>query len=276
MPKHVKALLAVTVLLIIGSAGCFLNPSDFFGGGGGPSITAVNPTPANPTIAIGAKQTFVANATLSNGTTTIEGESQTSWSSSDTTVATIDASGVATGLAVGKTTIKATVKSVSGTTVLTVIKSSRSIMSVRGSYRVLTVTFSGAEREFVFAGNALDDTISVSRVLASGGEERAGTFSSEPSRGPLWLAVDSSGRFLYVTNQESRDVSGYSIDPVTGRLSPVIGSPFPIDSAVEGPWAISVDPTGHFAEVTQLNSTEVRRYRIDPLIGTLSLDESSR
>ena len=97
--------------------------------------------------------------------------------------------------AVGKTTIKATVKSVSGTTVLTVTEAVLHIMSVRGSYRVLTVTFLGTGREFVFAGNALDDTISVSRVLASGGEEKAGTFSSEPSRGPLWLAVDLPGAF---------------------------------------------------------------------------------
>ena len=276
MPKHVKTLFAISVLLPIGLAGCFVNPLDFLGGGCGASITAVNPTPANPTITIGAKQTFVANATLSNGTTTIEDESHTTWSSSDTTVATIDASGVATGLAVGKTTIKATVKSVSGTTVLTITQPVLHDMSVRGSYRVLTVTFLRTGREFVFAGNALDDTISVSRVLASGGEEKAGTFSSEPSRGPLWLAVDSSGRFLYVTNQESRDVSGYSIDPVTGRLSPVIGSPFPISLVGKGPWAISVDLTDHFAEVAELKSTGVLRYQIDPLTGTLSVDESLR
>ena len=276
MPKHVKALFAISVLLPIGLAGCFVNPLDFLGGGGGPSITAVNPTPANPTITISAKQTFVANATLSNGTTVVEDESHTTWSSSDTTIATIDASGVATGVAVGKTTIKATVKSVGGTTVLTVTEPALNIVSVRGSYRVLTVTFLGAGREFVFAGNALDDTISVSRVLASGGEENAGTFSSEPSRGPLWLAVDSSGRFLYVANQESRDVSGYSIDPVTGQLSPVIGSPFPIGLVGKGPWAISVDLTDHFAEVKRLNSADVLRYRIDPLTGTLSLDENSR
>ena len=276
MPKHVKALFAISVLLPIGLAGCFVNPLDFLGGGGGPSITAVNPTPANPTITINAKQTFVANATLSNGTTVVEDESHTTWSSSDTTIATIDASGVATGVAVGKTTIKATVKSVGGTTVLTVTEPALNIVSVRGSYRVLTVTFLGAGREFVFAGNALDDTISVSRVLASGGEENAGTFSSEPSRGPLWLAVDSSGRFLYVANQESRDISGYSIDPVTGQLSPVIGSPFPIGLVGKGPWAISVDPTDHFAEVKRLNSADVLRYQIDPLTGTLSVDENSR
>ena len=252
------------MLLLIGLAGCFSNPLDIFGGGGGgPSITAVNPTPANPTIAAGATQTFVGNVTFSNGTVTKEDASHITWLSSDTTVATIDASGVATGLSIGKTTVEATFHSFSGTTILTVTEPTKSMMSVRGSYRELTVTFPGAERQFTFTSNGLDDTISVVRGLAAGEEQKVDTFSSEPSRGPVWLAVDPSGRFLYITNQKSRDVSGYWIDPGTGRLAPVIGSPF-VGPAEAGPCAISVDSTGHFAEVTALNSTDALRYRIDP------------
>jgi len=249
---------------------------DFLGGGGGPSVKSVSPTPANPIIVKGATQTFVANATLSNGTTVVEDQSHATWSSSDTTIATIDTSGVATGLAVGKTTITAKVQSVSGSTILTVTASALTNMSVRGSYRVVTVTFPAVDREFVFAANALDNTISVSRTLDSGGEENVGAFSNEPSRGPLWLAIDPTGRFLYVANQESRDVSAYSIDPATGRLSPVIGSPFSIQPPGEGPISISVDPAGRFADVVQLNSASVLRFRIDPYTGTLSLDETSR
>ncbi len=221
-------------------------------------------------------QTFVANATLSDGSTATEPESSTTWTSSDATVATIDDTGVATALAAGTTTIGAKVKSVSGTTVLTVTASAQSGMSVRGSFRVLTVNYPGADRTYVFAGNALDDTISVFRVMASGEEHSVGKVSSAPSRGPLWLAVDSSGRFLYVANQQSRDVSAFSIDARTGRLSAVRGSPFAIDRAGDGPWAISVDAFGQFADVAELRSSGVVRYRIDPLSGALGLDETSK
>jgi hypothetical protein len=278
VPNRAKALFFFSLILSIGLAGCFGNPLDIFGGGGGGGITikTITPTPANPTIHVGSTQTFVANATLSDGSTATEPESSTTWTSSDTTVATIDDSGVATGVAAGTTTITAKVQSVSGTTVLTVSAAAQSIMAVRGTYRVLTVSFPGGDGQYVFAGNALDDTISVFRVLASGEEATAGKFSNAPSRGPLWLAVDSSGRFLYVANQQSRDVSGYSINALTGRLSLVPGSPFPIEPAGHGPWAISVDPTGHFADVAELNSTVVIRYRIDPSTGTLSLDDTSK
>lgn len=271
--KHSKALLAISLLLPIALVGCFGNPLDLFGGGGsGPSITDVELTPANPRMAIGATQAFVANVTFSDGTMTKEDASKTTWSSSDTTVATIDKSGVATGVAAGKTTIEGTYHSFSGTTVLTVIAAANGAMAVRGSYRELTLTFPATGRSFTFTGNALDDTISVGRVSGAGVEQPVGSFSVEPSSGPLWLAVDASGRFLYVTNQKSRDVSGYLIDAGSGRLSPIVGSPF-VGPSGNGPYAVSVDSGGEFADVKGLNSKETLRYRIDPLTGTLSLDE---
>jgi DNA-binding beta-propeller fold protein YncE len=278
LPKRaIKIPFAIPLLLAIGLAGCFSNPFDIFdGGGSGISIKTISPTPANPTITVGASQSFVANATLSDGSTATEPESSTTWTSSDTTVATIDDSGVATALAVGTTTISAKVKSVSGTTVLTVTASAQSSMSIRGSFRVLTVSYPDADREYVFAGNALDDSISVFRVLDSGEERSVGKFSSAPSRGPLWLAVDSAGRFLYVANLQTRDISGYSIDGRTGRLSAVRGSPFPMERAGDGPWAISVDASGHFVEVAELKAAGVVRYQIDALSGALSLDETSK
>jgi DNA-binding beta-propeller fold protein YncE len=277
VPRRGKALFVFSLIFSIGLAGCFGNPLDLFdGGGSGISIKTITPTPANPTIAVGATQTFVANATLSDGSTATEPESSTAWTTSDTSVATIDASGVATAVSIGTTTISAKVKSVSGSTVLTVVAAGQSVMAVRGTFRVLTVNFPAADRSYVFAGNALDDTVSVFRVLSSGEETTAGKFSSAPSRGPLWLAVNSSGHFLYVANVKSRDVSGYSIDALTGRLSAVPGSPFAIERAGDGPWAISVDASGQFADVAELNSAGGVRYRIDPASGTLTLEENSR
>ncbi len=269
MRRLTNAVSALSLLFPIGLAGCFANPlSGLFSSG--PSVRAVNPTPANPTIAKGAHQTFVANVTFSDGTMSQEKESQTTWTSSDKAVATIDTSGVATGLSIGTTTITAKVRSVSGSTVLTVTAQTQAVISVSGSYRVLNITLPGTQRQFIYATNPLDNTISAFQVNVWGEEQKIDTLAAEPSRGPVWLAVNPSGKFLYVVNHESHDVSGYAIDPASGKLSPVIGSPFSVQGR---PWAISIDhPTGQFAEVTQFGSPMVSRYRIDPLTGTLSLE----
>jgi len=40
------------------------------------------------------------------------------------------------------------------------------------------------------------------------------------------VAVDQSGRFLYVSNRNAGTVSGFRIDEATGALTAVPGSPF--------------------------------------------------
>ena len=40
---------------------------------------------------------------------------------------------------------------------------------------------------------------------------------------PAWA---QAGTFVYVANEFDNNVSGYSIDPATGVLTPVSGSPF--------------------------------------------------
>ncbi len=36
---------------------------------------------------------------------------------------------------------------------------------------------------------------------------------------PKQIVVDPTGRFMYVTNSESQDITGFSIDPFTGALT---------------------------------------------------------
>jgi 6-phosphogluconolactonase (cycloisomerase 2 family) len=43
---------------------------------------------------------------------------------------------------------------------------------------------------------------------------------------PFALTVDSSGKFLYITNQTDGNVSAYTINSATGALGAVMGSPF--------------------------------------------------
>src|SRR5580700_5849938 len=57
-------------------------------------------------------------------------------------------------------------------------------------------------------------------------------------------------QFVYVTNEGDSTVSGYTIDPSTGALTSIAGSPFPADAGpFSGPSSMAVDPSGKFAYV---------------------------
>jgi hypothetical protein len=51
------------------------------------------------------------------------------------------------------------------------------------------------------------------------------------------VAVDPSGKFAYVTNVNDNNVSGYTIDPSTGALTAIAGSPF---AAGGGPFSVAI------------------------------------
>jgi 6-phosphogluconolactonase (cycloisomerase 2 family) len=40
------------------------------------------------------------------------------------------------------------------------------------------------------------------------------------------VAIDASNKFLYAPNGNDNTISGFSIDPSTGALTPIAGSPF--------------------------------------------------
>src|SRR5205085_6437734 len=56
---------------------------------------------------------------------------------------------------------------------------------------------------------------------------------------PQAIATDPTGRFLYVSNGTSKNMSAYSINLSTGALTPVPGSPFP-----DAGGKIAMDPKG--------------------------------
>jgi len=64
---------------------------------------------------------------------------------------------------------------------------------------------------------------------------------------PQHLALDPTARFLYVTNQESQDITAFSVDASTGALTQLPGSPFLIGNEPE---AMGIDPTGRFLYVS--------------------------
>ena len=80
------------------------------------------------------------------------------------------------------------------------------------------------------------------------------------------MAVDPSGRFVYVANFLDNSVSGYAIDSTSGALTLMPGSPFPASFPV----SVAVDPTGRFAYVTNLAEGTVSGYTISAITGALT------
>ncbi len=89
----------------------------------------------------------------------------------------------------------------------------------------------------------------------------------------LW---GQTGGFAYVANCGAvpgcdgvglGNVSAYTIDGTTGALTEVAGSPFPAERI---PRSVTVDPTGQFVYVANLESNNVSAYAIDGTTGALT------
>ena len=86
------------------------------------------------------------------------------------------------------------------------------------------------------------------------------------------VAVDPSGRFVYAANngngsQASFTVSAYTLDPNSGSLNEISGSPFPAGAL---PRSVTVDPSGNFVYVTNSGDNDVSAYTIDQASGALT------
>jgi len=83
-----------------------------------PSLQSVSVTPGTASVLAGKTQQFTATGTYSDGSTQ-DLSSTASWSSSDTTVATVNSAGLATTLSEGSSDITAALQSVTGSSQLT-------------------------------------------------------------------------------------------------------------------------------------------------------------
>lgn len=82
-------------------------------------LLQISITPVNSTIGVGKTEHFIATGTYTDATT-VDITTQVTWSSSDTTVATIDSGGMATGVSRGTAIIVAALGSISGSIPVTV------------------------------------------------------------------------------------------------------------------------------------------------------------
>jgi 6-phosphogluconolactonase (cycloisomerase 2 family) len=88
---------------------------------------------------------------------------------------------------------------------------------------------------------------------------------------PSAIAADPTGRYVYVTDQTSNEIIGYTINngsaQISGNLAPMTSSPF---GTGQYPVALVIDPRGKYIYTANFNSSNVSGFAIDPGSGSLS------
>lgn len=83
---------------------------------------------------------------------------------------------------------------------------------------------------------------------------------------PSAITEELTARFVYITDQASNHLIGYTVQP-NGSLVPMVNGPFPTGLF---PVAITVDPTGKLLYVVNYNANSIQGYAIDSFTGTPS------
>ncbi len=120
-----------------------------------PPLSSISVTPANPSIPVGVTQSFAATGTYSDGSTR-DITALVTWSSSNTSLVTVNTTGVATAVAVGAgTIITATSGKISGSTTLDVNSAALSSVAVTPANPSIP---SGVPQQFTATGTYSDGT----------------------------------------------------------------------------------------------------------------------
>jgi 6-phosphogluconolactonase (cycloisomerase 2 family) len=263
------------------------------------TLASITVTPSSSSLGLGAMQQFTAMGNFSDGSHQDLTTSAT-WSSSNSAVATVNASGLATGAAAGTATITAAAGSVNGHSTLTVVprfayvvngtSSDISAFTINDSTGALTLLGSPVEtagifpdsvivdpmERFVYVANLHSQNVSTFSINATGALTLSGSLVR--TDGPaVSVTVVPTGKFLYVANSKpSNNLSTFSIDASTGALTAVSR---PVPSGGVDPQAVTVDPTGKFLYVVNkgihslpdFDDSKVSAFTINPSSGELTL-----
>ncbi len=109
--------------------------------------------------------------------------------------------------------------------------------------------------KFMYVVSAIQNTVSGFTINRTTGQPTPVAGSPFPTNGGLSTAAvtDRAGRFLYVANANGLTSAGgtvsvFSIDPVTGALTPIAGSPFPVFVGTDSDnvSSLALTPDGRF------------------------------
>jgi hypothetical protein len=189
------------------------------------TLMSIAVTPAGSTIALGATLQFTAAGTYSDGSTQ-NLTSAVSWSSSNTAVATVNASGLVTGVSAGSSTIGAASGSVTGTTGLTVGS------STLGPTASLTIATSGTGNGTVGSSPAGTSCGSGCLSFASG---TAVTLTEMPNTGSTFAgwsgACSGTGSCTLTMNSNRAVTAAFSLAGIPASPTIQIAPQWPTVSA---------------------------------------------
>jgi 6-phosphogluconolactonase len=138
--------------------------------------------------------------------------------------------------------------------------------------------------QVVYVANALSNDVSAYSVDAGTGALTAIPGSPFPAwpvpigntfsqSGPAGVAVDPTGKFLYIADPLSGDssdyISGFTINSASGALTAIPGLPFAVAIYMHL-GGVAVDPTGKFLYISNLSSGIVSAYTINASSGALT------
>ncbi|MFA5939319.1 MAG: Ig-like domain-containing protein [Sinimarinibacterium sp.] len=195
------------------------------------TVTSIEVTPANPSIAKGTTQQFTATATFTDATTQ-DITAQASWVSSNTSAASVSnapgSKGLATGSNQGTSTIRATYQNVTGSTTLTVTPAVLTGLAVSP---VNPSIAKGTTQQFTATATFSDATtqnVTADTVWSSSDESKATVSNAPGSKGlAKGVAVGSPSPIISATYKGESASTTLTVTPATLdkiELSPVAQS----------------------------------------------------
>ena len=119
---------------------------------GPPVLISISVTPANPLFALGTTAALTATGTYSDGST-MDLTKAVSWNTADSTIAIVNATGLASSVAVGNTTVAAASGSVNGSTTLSITPAVLVSIAVTPAIPTLPL---GSTQQFTATGTYTD------------------------------------------------------------------------------------------------------------------------
>ena len=128
---------------------------------------------------------------------------------------------------------------------------------------------------FSFVANAGDNTVSVFTHRREGSPAFYPIYQSDSrypvGSNPSALAVDPTGKYLFVANRGDNSLSMFNIHFQGGLLEAVPGTPVPTGTS---PVAVAVHPGGEWVLVANRESSDISIYRLNALGGALGAQSS--
>jgi hypothetical protein len=114
---------------------------------------------------------------------------------------------------------------------------------------------------FVYTANQ-NSTVSQYSINTSTGALTSITTDISTGNNPRCIAVDPTGKFVYVTTYNGGTINQYSINQITGALTSITTA----ITVGNNPYGVAVDPTGRFLYVAHNSDNTVGQYLINNFI----------